>query len=370
MKQSILKIAFTVLSVIFFYGCSLEPYDWSQDIKLEIITGECLETTYNYAKVNIEIVDPTEKPRIGGVCYSENENPSIENNDPYIQYDVLLGKQDIEIYGLTQNTKYYYRAFIFDDSFTNITYGDIKSFTTPNIEYITDGLREIDNVVYKFRPGGKVWYSYNRFENISSVTIPEKITYKGVEYKVTGVNDMQGLTNLNSIYFPNTIDTIADDAFYSCTSLKTINIPSSVKYIGNAFTNTPWKNSIKGFKYINNILFYYGSETASTDDIVVNDGTILISPSAFFKYRDYKQLTFPSSLQEIGASAFVVASKLTKITFKGTTPPKVKIEDEVFDNFSSTNKETCILEVPMSSIDTYKKDSFWGQFKTINGYDN
>ena len=36
MKQLIFKIAFTVLSVILFYGCSTEPYDWSQGKPTEI----------------------------------------------------------------------------------------------------------------------------------------------------------------------------------------------------------------------------------------------------------------------------------------------------------------------------------------------
>lgn len=369
MKQLIFKIAFTVLSVILFYGCSTEPYDWGTTTTLEVITGECTDIQYNYAKVNMEIIDSSGESRIGGICYSKNENPSIENNDPYIQYDVLLGKQEIEIYDLTQNTKYYYRAFIFDNSPTKIIYGDIKYFTTPKSEYITSGTYDVRTAVYSFRSNGRVWYTNNQNQDITSVTIPEKITFKGLEYKVTGINGMQGLTKLSSVYCPNTIDTIADDAFYSCTSLKTVNIPSSVKYIGDAFTNTPWKNDIQGFKYINNILFYYGNETGS-DNIEINDGTVLVSPSAFFKYRTYTQLTFPASLEEIGESAFVGAPNLTEIIFKGTTPPTVKIGNNGFDNFSSTNKLTCTLYVPISSIDTYKKDSFWGQFNTIKGYEN
>lgn len=129
------------------------------------------------------------------------------------------------------------------------------------------------------------------------------------------------------------------------------------------------ENDIQGFKYINNILFYYGNTTGS-DNIEINDGTVLISPSAFFQYRTYTQLTFPASLEEIGESAFVGAPNLTEIIFKGTTPPIVKIGNDGFDNFSSTNKLTCTLYVPISSIDTYKKDSFWGQFNTIKGYEN
>ena len=43
MKQSIFKIAFTVLSVILFYGCALEPYDWSQDKPTEI---EMIEVSF------------------------------------------------------------------------------------------------------------------------------------------------------------------------------------------------------------------------------------------------------------------------------------------------------------------------------------
>lgn len=61
MKQLIFKIAFTVLSVILFYGCSTEPYDWSTTTTLEVITGECTDIQYNYAKVNMEIIDSSGK---------------------------------------------------------------------------------------------------------------------------------------------------------------------------------------------------------------------------------------------------------------------------------------------------------------------
>ena len=43
MKQLIFKIAFTVLSVILFYGCSTEPYDWSQEKPTEI---EMIEVSF------------------------------------------------------------------------------------------------------------------------------------------------------------------------------------------------------------------------------------------------------------------------------------------------------------------------------------
>lgn len=178
MKQLIFKIAFTVLSVILFYGCSTEPYDWGTTTTLEVITGECTDIQYNYAKVNMEIIDSSGESRIGGICYSKNENPSIENNDPYIQYDVLLGKQEIEIYDLTQNTKYYYRAFIFDNSPTKIIYGDVKYFTTPKSEYITSGTYDVGTAVYSFRSNGRVWYTNNQNQDITSVTIPEKSPLK------------------------------------------------------------------------------------------------------------------------------------------------------------------------------------------------
>lgn len=49
MKQIFLKTTFAILSAIIFYGCSQEPYDWSQE-KPTVI--EVAETTFPIVEKN------------------------------------------------------------------------------------------------------------------------------------------------------------------------------------------------------------------------------------------------------------------------------------------------------------------------------
>lgn len=358
MKTFFLKTTIAILSAIIFYECSQEPYDFRQENKLTVVTGDILNLSYTSASVVIEIdKSNTNDLHDGGVCYGENENPTIEKDKYINEYNIRISST-VNIKDLSPNTKYYCRAFAYDND-NSIIYGNTKSFTTLQVNYKTEGNYYENNHVYRIKPGRIVWYCYNENPNITSLNIPSTVNINNLTYKVNGVEGMRGFTKLKSVYFPNTIDTIADGAFYSCGGLTTIDIKETIKYIGNSFVGTTWARNIKGYKYIHNIFFQYGGETGP-DDVEINEGTTLISPQAFFFFRTYKTLNLPSSLYEIAHDAFPAADNLIKITINASTPPIVGE-----NNFSNTNKETCVLHVPASSIDKYKNDIFWGQFKNI-----
>lgn len=73
------------------------------------------------------------------------------------------------------------------------------------------------------------------YSNLTAVTIPETITYKGKTYSVTSIGDyaFSYCSGLQSIIIPNSVTSIGDAVFHSCSGLKSITIPNSVMNIGN-----------------------------------------------------------------------------------------------------------------------------------------
>ena len=97
---------------------------------------------------------------------------------------------------------------------------------------------EIDGIYYSFDIGKKTVSVTNKDDSAGSysgdIVIPSSITYRDVEYPVTGIgaSAFASCFDLTSVSIPNTVTSIGRGAFYYCSSLPSINIPISVKSIG------------------------------------------------------------------------------------------------------------------------------------------
>ncbi len=88
---------------------------------------------------------------------------------------------------------------------------------------------------------------------------------------------------------------IGKDAFYECSNLTSINLPSSVRKI-----------SYEAFKYC-----------YSLESIVISEGVQLIDSSAFETCTKLKNIVLPASLESIGGY-FIANTKISEITYNGT----------------------------------------------------
>lgn len=126
------------------------------------------------------------------------------------------------------------------------------------------------------------------------VSIPEEVVYNGDTYSVTS---------------------IGDGAFYGCSNLTSVNIPSSVKSVGKAaFHNTEWWNSqLDGLVYIDCYLLGYKGEK-TIGNIEIKEGTKVIGNFAFYNCSNLTSITIPNSVTNIGEGAFFGCRGLTSIT--------------------------------------------------------
>ena len=137
--------------------------------------------------------------------------------------------------------------------------------------------------------------------NLTNINIPSSVTS-------IGGGTFKGCERLTSVTIPSSVTSIGGDAFYNCRSLTSITIPSSVTSIGR---------------------------------------------NAFSSCSSLTSVTIPSSVTSIEESAFYNCSNLTSVVFKGNNPPKLA-NDKVFGGTTSNLK----LIVPKGAKSAYIKAGY------------
>ena len=160
---------------------------------------------------------------------------------------------------------------------------------------------EINGIYYNLNDSNQtaeVTYQYYLYENnysgVTSITIPEKVTYNSTEYSVTSIGEW---------------------AFYSCDALTSITIPNSVTSIGDyAFYETPLlNNQPDGCLYVGSCLYAYKGEMPANTHINVKEGTTQICCRSFYECSSLTSITIPNSVTSIGSSAFYNCLSLKSI---------------------------------------------------------
>ena len=150
-------------------------------------------------------------------------------------------------------------------------------------------------------------------ETLKSITLPDSITS-------IAQNAFAECMSLTDVHIGKGVKAIFDRAFYNCWSLENIIIPDNVIEIENsAFKETAifnnednWEN---GVLYIGDCLIAakhtrYNETTEETEtitptgDYAVKDGTRLIADYAFFGCKSLTGVTIPDSVAFIGQCAF------------------------------------------------------------------
>ena len=218
---------------------------------------------------------------------------------------------------------------------------------------IPDSVTEIEN------------YTFYNCTSLTSVTIGDSVT-------TIGENAFRDCDSLTSVTIPDSVTTIESYAFYRCDSLTEFNgkfaedngrilvvdgtlvafapaglteysIPDSVTTIGeNAFDSC-----------------------SKITSVIIGDSVTAIGKSAFWGCGSLTSVTIGDSVTTIGEKAFYYCSSLKKVYCNATTPPSIGGSYVFYDNGSGRK-----IYVPTESVEAYKIAKYWSDYASaIVGYD-
>ena len=136
---------------------------------------------------------------------------------------------------------------------------------------------------------------------------------------------------LTNVDIPECVTKIGDNAFYSCTELKTVTIPDSVESIGEqAFCGCANLTGVvipSSVKSIGDSAFAFCGNLAN---VTISNGIKIICKHAFFLCKSLTELKIPGSINEIGDSAFGSCFDLKRVSFTDGVGD-MDISDNAFD---------------------------------------
>lgn len=155
---------------------------------------------------------------------------------------------------------------------------------------------------------GTVAVACSSYTQSGDIVIPMTVENEGTTYFVTEVaNAGFGSCPITSVTLPESILKINDSAFYNCTSMKSVNIPNSVTYIGtSAFRYAVrYQADIKlsaGCSFYGNYAFQQCMAVKELTIPACVDGAITIGNYAFAKATVLERLNLPGEYTKIGTS--------------------------------------------------------------------
>jgi len=267
---------------------------------------------------------------------------------------------------------------------------------------------EINGIYYNLDSEAKTAeVTKNPNKYTGEIVIPKTVKNEGITYKVTSIGDFafEWCKGLTSVTIPNSVTTICLDAFSGCSGLTTITIPGSVTKIGTfAFHNCTGLTSVSipnsvthiglgAFEKctgltsvtIPNSVTYIGSyafkECSSLTSIIIPNKVTVINSYVFKECTSLSTILIPNGVTSIGKGSFEGCSHLTIVSINKDI---LEIDNRAFANctaltnvycfaedipntaedaFEESNIQNATLRVPAVSLDAYKAEMPWSNFK-------
>ena len=167
----------------------------------------------------------------------------------------------------------------------------------------------------------------------SAISIPA--TLGGYPVTTIGDSAFYNCSSLTSVAIPSSVTSIGHQAFFGCSSLTSVTIPSSVTSIGyEAFRDCSnlWKDE-NGVQYESAAkVVLIDVPTSMTGDFVIPNSVRFIHSSAFYGCSSLTSVTIPEGVTSIRYAAFWGCSSLTSVTIPSSV---TSIGDFAFYDCSS-----------------------------------
>ena len=151
-------------------------------------------------------------------------------------------------------------------------------------------------------------YAFYGCSGLTSLTIPSSVTSIGNEA-------FHGCCGLTSLVIPSGVTSIGDEAFHGCCGLTSLVIPSGVTSIGDeAFYGCSGLTSLTIPSSVTSIGESAFSGCSGLTSLVIPSGVTSIGDEAFYGCSGLTSLVIPSSVTSIDRSAFSGCSSLTSLT--------------------------------------------------------
>lgn len=177
-------------------------------------------------------------------------------------------------------------------------------------------------------------------ELTGDIVIPETVTdgtntFTVVSVKGWAFSQGEGATSsISSISLPDTVTSIANDAFANNTLLTSVDLGEGVTNIGTG-------------------AFY----KAGLTNIDIPDSVINIDNVAFFANTSLLTINFGSGLTAIGNQTFAYCNPLTSVSVSAASPPAVNAS--TFEGLTLSNIDLLVVS---ESLSLYSSTSIWEDF--------
>ena len=182
-------------------------------------------------------------------------------------------------------------------------------------------------------------YTFSGCSSLTSVNIPSSVTR-------IGDGAFSGCSSLTSINIPSSVTEIGDWAFKGCTSLTNIDIPSSVTKIGkDTFYKCNSLTSVNIPSSVTEIGEWAFQSCSSLTNINIPSSVTRIGDGAFSGCRSLTSVNIPSSVTSIGMSVFSSCSSLTSVNIPSSV---TEIRDSTVSGCSGLRSVYVYAETPPS----------------------
>lgn len=184
---------------------------------------------------------------------------------------------------------------------------------------------------------------------------------------VTTIGDYAFMeTYITDIMLPEGIESIGNDAFWGCSNLSAISLPSTLKEIHfGAFVACNSLESIvipEGVKKIDAQVF---GQCSALTQVTIPSTVESIGRLAFAYCESLEEIVIPANVKSIDTYAFGMCPLLKDVTCLSTTPPTLAAD--AFDTATLGAEQVipATLHVPAGKLENYTEAEVWKTFSSI-----